>query len=105
MADRHVTIVEAREPHDGCGEWPRWPVARLNYAPSESAWRLYWRDGELEFHPYDSLPPTPRVQDLIDHEPYGPGRRPDNVVAGQVERDDGARGGEGCVAQEGMRLP
>lgn len=34
IADRHVTIVEARAPWDGQGEWTRLPIARLGYTAS-----------------------------------------------------------------------
>lgn len=62
-----VTLVEVRPPWDGVGEPTRFPIARLRYTKTTGTWQLYWRDRNLKFHKYDQAPPTPAVQELLDH--------------------------------------
>lgn len=66
-APRHLTIVEQRAPwHEDAGpEWTSLPIARLRYTVTSKSWTLYWRDRNLRFHPYQSLAPTPRIDDLL----------------------------------------
>jgi hypothetical protein len=64
VAARHVTIVE-RAPGLGT-EWMTTPVARLRYTKRTGLWTLYWRDRNLQFHLYDVIPPSPRIQYLLD---------------------------------------
>ncbi|MGH8824248.1 MAG: DUF3024 domain-containing protein [Jiangellaceae bacterium] len=47
-------------------EWTRFPIARLRYTTSTKTWSLYWRDRNLRFHEYDLVPPTSRVDDLLE---------------------------------------
>lgn len=67
VADRHVTIIEARAPWDGQGEWTRFPIARLRYTASKGLWSIYSRDRSLEFHEYKLKDPTKDVQSLLDY--------------------------------------
>jgi hypothetical protein len=74
VAPRHLTILECRPPwrEDVGSEWTRFPIARLRYTKASATWSLFGRDGNLRFHAYDRLPPSPRVEDLlaeIDRDP------------------------------------
>ncbi len=66
---RHLTICECRPPwhEDGGPDWSRFPIARLHYTEITGLWTLYWRDHELEFHHYEFLEPSRRVEDLLDY--------------------------------------
>jgi hypothetical protein len=68
IAARHLTIVECRPPwrEDMGAEWTRFPIARLRYTKTTKTWSLYWRDRNLRFHEYDLVPPTSRVDDLLE---------------------------------------
>jgi len=68
VAPRHLTIVERRAPwHEDSGpEWTSFPIARLRYTAATKSRTLYWRDRNLHFHIYDLLPPSDRVDDLLD---------------------------------------
>ena len=63
---RHVTIVEARPPWDGAGDWIRVPIARLRYTASTAQWSLYWADRHSRFHEYTRRRPTRSLQTLLD---------------------------------------
>lgn len=68
IADRHVTVFDARAPWDGSdGLWSRTPVARLRYTGTTGLWSLYWCDSAGRFHEYRSRRPAKRVQTLLDH--------------------------------------
>jgi Protein of unknown function (DUF3024) len=41
------------------------PIARLRYTRAAKRWSLYWRDRNPRFHRYDQLPPSPRVDELL----------------------------------------
>ena len=74
IGTRDLTIVERRAPwRDDAGpDWTSLPIARLRYAKTAKTWSLYWRDRNLQFHPYDQLPYSAHVNDLlteIDHDP------------------------------------
>jgi len=68
VAPRHLTIVERRAPWraDLGPEWTSFPVARLRYTAASKSWTLYWRDRNLQFHIYDLLEPSNRVDDLLN---------------------------------------
>ena len=65
---RHLTIVECRPPwrEDMGAEWTRFPIARLRYTKTTKTWSLYWRDRNVRVHEYDLVPPTSRVDDLLE---------------------------------------
>ena len=67
IAPRHLTVVERRAPwrEDFGPEWTSVPIARLRYAAATRLWTLFWRDHNLRFHAYDSLAPSPNVEDLL----------------------------------------
>jgi hypothetical protein len=69
VAPRHLTICECRPPwREGVGHhWTRFPIARLRYTKTTSLWTLYWRDQNLNYHRFQPLDPSPRVQDLLDY--------------------------------------
>ena len=68
VALRHLTIVERRAPgtrttgRNGPASRSRACATPL---PTKS-WTLYWRDRNLRFNIYDLLPPSDRVDDLLD---------------------------------------
>ena len=68
VAPRHLTICECRPPWcEGVGpHWTRFPIARLRYTKTTGLWTL-WRDHNLQYHRYQRLDPSPRVQDLLDY--------------------------------------
>lgn len=68
VAARHLAIVECRPPwrEEMGSEWTRFPIARLRYTKSPQMWSLYWRDRNLRFHEYDLVPPTSRVDDVLE---------------------------------------
>jgi hypothetical protein len=41
------------------------PVARLRYTANRELWKLYSRDRNLAFHPYDLVAPSPSVDPLL----------------------------------------
>jgi Protein of unknown function (DUF3024) len=67
VAPRHLTILECRPPwrEDFGPEWTRFPIARLRYTKASKTWSLFWRDRNLQFHEYDRIAPSPRVEDLL----------------------------------------
>jgi len=67
IAARHLTILERRAPwrEDFGPEWTSFPIARLRYTATTKTWTLYWRDRNLNFHRYDLLDPSPRIEDLL----------------------------------------
>lgn len=67
VSTRHLTIVERRVPwrEDLGPEWTSFPIARLRFTATTKAWTLYWRDRNLRFHPYDLIPPSPHIEDLL----------------------------------------
>lgn len=67
VSGRHVTIVECRPPwrEDMGAQWSQSPIARLRFTKATGMWSLFWRDRNLKFHAYDSVPPTPRVEELL----------------------------------------
>jgi hypothetical protein len=69
IAPRHLTICECRPPwrEDFGPDWTRFPIARLHYTRTTGLWTLYWRDRNLKYHRYQSLDPSPQVQDLLDY--------------------------------------
>jgi len=77
VADRHITIYEARapwadEPPDG--EWTRLSVARLRYTKVRNEWTLYWPDSDSRFHLWKDFDARRSVQsllDFIDDDPTG----------------------------------
>jgi len=74
VAPRHLTILECRPPwrEDFEPDWTRFPIARLRYAKTSKIWSLLWRDRNLQFHEYDRVAPSARVEDLlseIDRDP------------------------------------
>jgi hypothetical protein len=74
VAARHLTIVERRAPwREGIGpEWTSLPIARLHYTVADNTRTLYWRDGNLRFHLYESLPPSHQIDAMlteIDRDP------------------------------------
>lgn len=74
IAERHVTIIEARPPWDGQGDWSRFPFARLRYVAKTGKWSIYWQDRNLKFHEYTRKRPTKKVQSLLDY--IGSGQDP-----------------------------
>jgi Protein of unknown function (DUF3024) len=74
VTPRHLTIVECRPPwrKDMNTEWTRFPIARLHYTRATRQWSLYWRDRHLRFHVYNTIAPSPHIDDLlqeIDRDP------------------------------------
>ncbi len=68
VTDRHITIVECREPWNGRGDWTRRPIARLRFTKTTGLWTLYWRDQNLKFHSYaDRLAPTQHVVEILEY--------------------------------------
>ena len=69
VAARHLTICECRPPwRDDLGpDWTRFPIARLHYTRNTGLWTLYWRDQNLNYHRYQPLGPSPRIQHLLDY--------------------------------------
>ena len=67
IAPRHLTVIERRAPwrEDFGPEWTSVPIARLRYTAGTQLWTLFWRDRNLRFHAYDSLAPSPNVEDLL----------------------------------------
>ncbi|HET6876329.1 MAG TPA: DUF3024 domain-containing protein [Jatrophihabitans sp.] len=68
VSARHLTIVDRRPPwsEDSGSEWMSMPLARLRYTAADGTWTLYWADRNSRFHLYDLVPPSRRVQDLLD---------------------------------------
>lgn len=71
---RSVTILEARPPwKEELGpEWTKLRVAQLRYDSDSGRWALHWPDRNGRWHPYDEVPATPDVQELlaeIDRDP------------------------------------
>jgi Protein of unknown function (DUF3024) len=69
VTPRHLTICECRPSWRedlGPGR-TRFPIARLGYTKTTRLWTLYWRDHNLNYHRYQPLDPSPRVQDLLDY--------------------------------------
>jgi hypothetical protein len=62
-----VTIVERRAPwsQEIGPEWTRFPIARLRYSPTHTAWTLFWRDRNLRWHRYDRIAAAPHVDTLL----------------------------------------
>ena len=57
----------ARPWHEDHGpEWTSFPIARLRYTAATKSRTLYWRNRNLHFHIYDLLPPSDRVDDLLN---------------------------------------
>jgi hypothetical protein len=64
-----VTIVERRAPWDvdlAGPEWTRKPIARLRYTVDLHTWALFWVDPSSRFRPYDQLPESAGLADLLD---------------------------------------
>lgn len=61
-----VTIVESQPSFRDEQEWMGHPIARLRYTGTTGKWTLYWRDRNLNFHPYKDTPATPHVQEILD---------------------------------------
>ncbi len=63
-----VTIVECRAPWtpEIGPDWTRFPIARLKFSPSASAWTLFWRDRNSAWHRYQRIGAMPFVDPLLD---------------------------------------
>ena len=64
---RSVTILECRPPWrpDYGPEWTRHPIARLRHLAARGVWLLDWRDGNLRWHHYDLIKPSPHIEPLL----------------------------------------
>lgn len=62
-----MTVVECRAPWtpEIGPEWTRFPIAKLTYSPSASAWKLFWRDRNSAWHRYQGVGATPFVDPLL----------------------------------------
>lgn len=60
-----VTLYECRAPWRPGQPWSRQPSAQFRFDPGQLAWTLYWADRNGRWHPYDDVPPTPDLADLL----------------------------------------
>lgn len=67
VSGRSVTIVECRAPWtpEIGPEWTRFPIARLQFSPTASAWGLFWRDRNSAWHRYQRTGATSFVDPLL----------------------------------------
>jgi hypothetical protein len=62
-----VTVVDCRAPWtpEIGPERTRFPIARLKFSPTASAWTLFWRDRNSAWHRYQQMGATPFVDPLL----------------------------------------
>ena len=62
---RHQVRVEIEVTGCAVTIWTRFPIARLRFSPTASAWTLFWRDRNSAWHRYQRTEPAPFVDPLL----------------------------------------
>jgi hypothetical protein len=65
IAGDEVTIFVSRPLRVDGSQWMRSPIALLHYDRYRLHWALYWHAPDGHWEPYDELPSSPRVRELL----------------------------------------
>ena len=60
-----VTLVDEERSFMDKSSWVEIPVAQFRFNPMSSYWTLYWPDRNTRWHVFHVVPPSRRLEDLI----------------------------------------
>ncbi len=68
----YAILFEDRPRWDNPEEWIHSPIAKFRFNMKEGKWTLYWPDGNLKWHKYNTVQPSANLGKLlqeVDNDP------------------------------------